>query len=205
MGKDKKFCIKENYISRDSYHHHDDRGQEDGYQDKVYETAYEICLKNSFRKVVDIGCGSGFKLIKYFKDCDFVGIEIEPTLSWLKENYPQHTWKSTTFSQEWEESCDVIICADVIEHLVNPDELVNFIKRSGFKYAVISTPERDAIQRYQRGYTWSGPPDNMAHVREWDFQEFREYMSQHFEVVDQFMSQNKAESAPLCQIVVVKG
>ena len=138
--EDKKFCIKENYISRDSYHHHDDRGQEDGYQDKVYETAHEICLKHNFKKVVDIGCGSGFKLIKYFKDYDFVGIEIEPTLSWLKEKYPQHTWKSTTFSQEWEESCDVIVCADVIEHLVDPDELVNFIKRSEGVYLERPTP-----------------------------------------------------------------
>ena len=200
----KKYCIKEDYISRDSYYHYDDTSETDEYQDKVYETAYKLFKKNNFNRVLDIGCGSGYKLIKYFKDYNFVGLEIEPTLSWLKKTYPNHNWRKGDFSHKIMGSYDIIICADVIEHLVDPDDLINYLKNIDFKYAIISTPERNAIRKYQKGYTWNGPPNNLAHIREWEFTEFNNYISLNFHVIEHFMSQNFAETSPLCQIIVVR-
>lgn len=64
---------------------------------------------------------------------------------------------------------DVIICADVIEHLVNPDPCLAFIRcHLGNKgVALISTPERDVL----RGRNCLDSPHPM-HVREWNLAEF---------------------------------
>lgn len=65
---------------------------------------------------------------------------------------------------------DTIICADVIEHLVNPDPCLAFIRRhlAGHGAAYISTPERDVL----RGRHCMDSPHPM-HVREWNSAEFR--------------------------------
>lgn len=198
----KRYCIKEDYIHRNSYTHYNDIGYEDQYQDEVYQTAFRVLQDNKLERVYDVGCGSAFKLRKYFSEYEFVGAEIEPTYSWLKQAYPTDRWVLSNFSHPVE--TDLFICSDVIEHLVDPDLLLDFFQNSQFKYLVLSTPERNAVQVYQRGYTWNGPPQNQSHVREWNFNEFKDYISSRFEVIEHFMSQNKAESSPLCQIMVIK-
>jgi len=64
---------------------------------------------------------------------------------------------------------DVIICADVVEHLVNPDPCLAFIRRhlSHEGIAFLSTPERDVL----RGRDCMKSPNPM-HVREWNQSEF---------------------------------
>ena len=44
-------------------------------------------------KVVDIGSGSGFKLVKYLsKEFETIGIETEPAISHLRKTYPDQVW-----------------------------------------------------------------------------------------------------------------
>ena len=38
------------------------------------------------------------------------------------------------------------------------------------------------LKKLRHGF-W-GPPINPAHLREWTFKEFRQYVSQHFDIVD---------------------
>jgi len=202
MKINKKYCIKESYIHRTEWHHHNDtEHHNDDHQNEVYKIALELSQKYNLKKILDIGCGSGYKLIKYFKEERPTGMEIEPTLSWLKNKYPEHDWVKSDFSSN-AENHELVICSDVIEHLEDPDELMNFINRIDFKVLVISTPERDAIQTYQKGYTWNGPPMNLSHHREWNFKEFRDYVSEFFEVKKQLITKNKAEKKALCQVVV---
>ncbi len=87
-----KYFIDKDYISRLGYTHYDDTDQTDGYQDEIYLIAKSICEHNEYTSVLDIGCGSGFKLNKYFEDYNTTGMEIEPTLSWLKNKYPNNVW-----------------------------------------------------------------------------------------------------------------
>jgi hypothetical protein len=83
---------------------------------------------------------------------------------------------------------DILICADVIEHLVDPDELLNWIQNLNFNYLVISTPDRDKLKLYQwpAEQSQSGPPVNEGHIREWNFEEFEAYISQFFEIKKHF-------------------
>ena len=75
---------------------------------------------------------------------------------------------------------DLVICADVIEHLVDPDELLGFIERCQPKVIVLSTPDRNKMRPDTRG----GPPSNFCHVREWAWDEFFYYIGDHFKILE---------------------
>jgi SAM-dependent methyltransferase len=186
------YCIMSDYIIRENPYHFDDRVCTDQAQDEVYEFAKKLLNEKQLNDVVDIGCGSGFKLIKYFSENNTVGIETEPCLSQLKEQYPSRNWINSGVPEEsfssFTKTTDMIICSDVIEHIKNPDELLNYINSFDYKYAIISTPDRRFLRKdlahiFGERYWW-GPPLNGCHVREWTFEEFEEYLKRHFSKVE---------------------
>lgn len=139
--------------------------------------------KNNFKSVVDIGCGSAYKLVTYLGEYETLGLELPVNVELLRNKYPDKAWMVSDFSLTPDIKTDVIICSDVIEHLVDPDELLDYIKKISYKYLILSTPDRDLVyESSEEGYY--GPPRNKAHVREWNFNEFAEYISRHFNVVD---------------------
>lgn len=181
-----KFHIKRGYKHRTKVEHFDDISNKDEYQREVYQKANTIFVENRLSSVLDIGCGSGFKLLKHFGKYDFIGVEVEPTLGSIQEKYGKQNFKS------WEEikgkKFDLVICSDVIEHVLDPSnfilEIVNNIK---FDYLVISTPERDLV----RGSFDYGPPRNPYHFREWNYQEFNKFIGNfvfiiNHEIVNEF-------------------
>jgi 2-polyprenyl-3-methyl-5-hydroxy-6-metoxy-1,4-benzoquinol methylase len=127
---------------------------------------------------VDVGTGGGYKLMKYFSDVRTLGLDLEPNVSWLKDKMPDREWAEVPLSES-APGFDLLICADVIEHLVDPDELLGFIERSKPKFAIVSTPNRDNLLECFA----AGPPRNTCHVREWSSAEFAEYLGQRFEIL----------------------
>jgi hypothetical protein len=78
-----------------------------------------------------------------------------------------------------------VICADVIEHLGDPDALIGYLTRrvSGGGRILISTPERNRL----RGSNCRICP-NPAHVREWSFAELASYLqSRGLQVHEHFL------------------
>lgn len=160
-----KYCLHDNYKDN-TYTFFDDSPYLDQYQDEVYK--YIRSLVPDKATVVDIGCGSGFKLMKYFKECKTIGHEVEPTLSFLKNKYPHRLWTQSDFSTPLLEDIDCMMSIDCIEHLTDPDQLLEFFRKSNTKLICISTPSR-----------WEnpqGPPSNGYHVREWNTGEFADYI-----------------------------
>jgi SAM-dependent methyltransferase len=177
----KTYGIRRSYRPRNRSVHYDDTGQEDEWQLEVYLHAQKMMRDNAFRSVIDIGCGSAYKLIRYLGEYETLGLEVSPTYEHLLEHYPDRRWMRSDFSLRGGLSADVVICADVIEHLVEPDELLAFIHRIESRYVVLSTPSRDLLYSFwNRGY-W-GPPRNVHHIREWSFSEFRDYISGSFDI-----------------------
>lgn len=178
----KRYEIKEGYIIRQKPNHYDDTTLKDEYQDEVYEFAKNLLDEKKFSRIVDVGCGSGFKLIKYFDNYDTIGIETEPCFSNLIKKYPNKKWIKSgepekNFSN-FSTKTDIIICADVIEHLLDPDLLISYINLFEYKYLIISTPDREKFYGEK-----NGPPLNHNHVREWTFEEFEKYLKLNFNYV----------------------
>ena len=178
----KTYNIKKGYIHRQEYVYFDDMHNTDGWQKEVYEEAQKIAIEESYKTVSDVGCGSAYKLIKYFEKYETYGYDVEPTLSKLKEKYPSHNWRISDFSTTPDHGTDLVICADVIEHVLDPDALIAYLKKFNAKKYIFSTPERLLVKNLVGEASQNGPPANKTHIREWDFEEFFEYMSTHFKI-----------------------
>lgn len=77
-----------------------------------------------------------------------------------------------------------VICSDVIEHLVNPSNLLNQIHNlmDHAEFCILTTPERDLV----RGESDLGPPENIHHIREWNMKEL-ENLLQNFQLKTAFV------------------
>jgi len=201
-----KYCLPYNYIIRPDNDADNELYSTDEYQKEVYQYANKIMKERNFKTVVDIGCGSGYKLITYLGEFDTIGIETEPCYSYMKNKYPQRKWfnsgdpnKSFVVNENIPNKIDIIISVDVIEHILEPELLLDFCKQFDSQYYIISTPCRQVLSTHSRfanaGYHAhsNGPPKNVHHVREWTFDEFKRYLSKHFNVLESFLGTNQVE------------
>jgi len=181
----KTYDIYDGYQHRDHIAYFDDTGHGDEHQLEVYKIARHLADKFSCKNIIDIGCGSGFKLLQFFGHLDTIGVDLPPTISVLEERYSERKWLVSDFAEKPMDEVDLIICSDVIEHVLNPNDLLDYINKIDYKYVVISTPDRDLLRDTRPTYDRheEGPPENPCHVREWNMPEFNKYISRHFDIV----------------------
>lgn len=150
------------------------------YQLDVYQFAASVMEKSQAHSIVDIGCGLGSKLKQHIQspDVHIFGVDCEASIKYCQKEYDFGEWIIDDIENPQynpSKRVDSIICSDVVEHLVNPDLLFDYFLRWSHKdtQIIISTPERDL----RRGPDDMGPPQNTAHVREWNSEEFSRYLS----------------------------
>lgn len=183
-GSPENYFVRDGYQSREKATYFNDTGNQEASQAEVYQFAREICERESLRNVVDIGCGSGFKLVKYLGHLHTVGIDVAETCKFLRGKYPKRDWKEFNAALKFDFPVDMVIASDVVEHLERPNELMELINKFHPRWIVLSTPDRNLL-RYG---THNGPPVNPAHIREWSFAEFQAYVKHYFQVSEHFIS-----------------
>jgi SAM-dependent methyltransferase len=159
-------------------------------QDPVYKFASRKARRMRDPMVVDIGCGTGHKLVNRIGSVTtrFVGVDQESAISIARRVFPAHNWISgdlaldETWCQIADLRADMLICADVIEHVPDPRHLLRRLREatSPGSVVVLSTPDRDRM-----GYPDAlGPPANPRHIREWSMEGFRLLVeAEQFEIV----------------------
>ncbi len=178
----KTWEIHEDYVHRRTTvnNYVDSDKASDRYQVKVYEYAKEIYREGD---VIDVGCGTAKKLVKHFDADVTTGLDIDPVLSTIREKYPDRNWLESDFNNPPTDAYSLLISADCIEHILDPDDMLDFFDKIDFEVAVVSTPDRDTLRGGK-----NGPPKNKSHYREWSFAEFRRYIEKRFEVLEHFQS-----------------
>jgi len=183
-----KYCLPADYHDRTANDYNDDfrynetskttNPKNDEWQLQVYQYARSVVDQLGFQTVADVGCGSGYKLVKFFGDKATTGYDLEPTLTRLKARYPEKTWKLSDFGTV-PTSADLVISADAVEHIPDVDAFTSYLLAFKAKYYVVSTPDRSM------GLVSTGPPKNVCHVREWNHDEFAQYLEKRgFHVLD---------------------
>ena len=175
--KQKTYCMKNGYKCRPDPDFCNAFVIDERFQWGVYENARKLADEHNYHSILDIGCGSGYKLCYFFPDKFTVGIDLPTTVSKLRQTYPNRFWFTAGFNAA-PLSCDLVICADVIEHIPEPDSFLQFLKEISCKHIILSTPERELLNEN----TSNGPPKNPCHVREWSHFEFHNYISQWFAI-----------------------
>lgn len=174
-----EYCIKAGYHHRTANRFYDDTHNTDKWQREIYEFAAAEAARLNAQRVIDIGCGSGFKLVKYFPDLATIGYDLEKTVAYLKRRYPDRDWRIGDFDKPITVPAEIVICSDVIEHIPDPDFLMRYLGAMTFQKLIISTPERKLLYG---GAEHDGPPTNRSHCREWAFDELARYVGQFFAV-----------------------
>ncbi len=182
----KEYCTQQ----KDKFQPFSDIELEDEFQNPVYYAAKRAFINQQLDTVLDIGCGSAFKLIKHFGACSTIGLDVLDTVAWLKRRYPERIWGTLELLPEIL-GCDLVLCSDVIEHVWNPDIILNILNAIEFKLCVISTPDRDRVH----GTDHNGPPVNVSHVREWNYTEFRKYISRYFDIKEHYYPAERYSNA----------
>jgi 2-polyprenyl-3-methyl-5-hydroxy-6-metoxy-1,4-benzoquinol methylase len=169
------FSIKKGYKHRKKYSYYNDSANTDSWQNEVYQLAKDFADDNNLKKIIDVGCGSAYKLLHHFgENFEITGLDVDETIDKLNLAHPNHKWLNGLVTDYSKLDGDLVICSDVIEHVLNPTELINNIKQiTNAKYLCISTPDRLILN----GSTDFGPPKNKTHIREWTGKEFKMYLT----------------------------
>lgn len=144
------------------------------YQYHVYAWAASLITHRGLRSVLDVGCGPGVKLASLISPVcnDIEGIDQATGVAAARRAGAPGRYTvvdlETCGMPAWR-TFDLIICADVIEHLMDPDPALRLIRRFSHAgtLAVVSTPDRARL--HGRECMASTKPD---HVREWSAPEF---------------------------------
>ena len=206
------FCIKKGYRHRlKPKYFLDNVGKKSGtiWQPEVYEVSGKLAKMFNCKNVIDLGCGSAEKLVKLYPDFNIVGIDFGKNIQRCKVQYGFGNWIEgdldsphlINISKEILKD-SIIICSDVIEHLVNPSYLLNNLKilMDYCSICIISTPERDLA----RGKKHNGPPMNLHHIREWNLLEFYELLKLHnFKINDIGLTASNNKNHEKKTIIVV--
>lgn len=162
-----------NYTRNEHPSYFDDMSLKDEWQNDVYRLAHDLAERQGLVSVLDYGCGSGFKLRKYFGEGDGVcGLDMPPTVAKLHQRYPNGVWVTEPPTDNiW----DLLICSDMIEHTPTPQVDLEIMQELNPKWLVLSTPAR---QRND-----FGPPGNPHHAQEWTPEEFEQLISDYFDII----------------------
>ncbi|WP_339742009.1 class I SAM-dependent methyltransferase [uncultured Rubinisphaera sp.] len=194
---DDNFCIKQGYIiNSDACTYEEDDSHEywtaqrqslaSEYQYDVYVECAKWLLNHPSKSILEIGCGPAVKtaefLVPFSKQIVLID---QPSIREIAtKNVPESEFYSVNLESPdftSEIKFDLIMCADVIEHLHNPDPCLELIYEHLSDQGVVflSTPERDV--RYYPGCNSSQHP---AHIREWNQPEFSTYIeSRRFDIL----------------------
>jgi SAM-dependent methyltransferase len=178
------YFIRSDYQARTTpAYFSDDAEQRVGliWQPDVYAVAAGLAERYAAQRLVDIGCGDGQKLVQLHSRFDVCGIDFGANIEACRRRYSSGTWIEHDLDAESPlpipdsgHARAVLICSDVIEHVVRPDRLLLNLRKAleSACALVVSTPERDL----SRGPADLGPPANPAHVREWTLEEFSAFL-----------------------------
>lgn len=171
----------------------------ESYQYDVYRMAYEyINCENRLSMLLDVGCGPARKH-KFFSThsrTPHITLVDQATVRGLAlEALPNGEFHEADLEDPkviLPVDFDVVICADVIEHLLNPTPCIDFLKTcvKPDGLIIISTPDRDRLYGKRRL-----TPGHPCHVREWNTAELSSYLkSCGLEVVRQEIVHQKRTS-----------
>lgn len=151
------------------------------YQWPVYQYAARLIRRHAFGSLCDVGCGVGIKLGRLhrkFPRLRIIGMDQHDPITYCRDHFPFGEWHELDLNHPPSGLVPIssfVICADVIEHVEDPDVLINILRKltSPGGLVLISTPDRERMSPDNR----KGPPGSPFHVREWSKEEFGSYLT----------------------------
>lgn len=171
--------------------------------DNFYKVLLGEIKKLNPESILDAGCGEGFTLNKlkqakigrHLEGMEFVdaaialGKKIHPAIPIRKANIYKMPYKDNSF--------DLVICTEVLEHLDDPEKALVELKRVTSKYLVLTVPDEPlfTIQRFLRGKNIFKLGAHPEHIQHWSAGSFKKFVKSYVKIID--------DKTPLPWIMIV--
>lgn len=163
---------------------------------KGFESALnDFVSKANPQSIHEIGCGEGYWVLRWneqglsARGCDFskqvieiarenaIGRDLPPTL------FETHSIYDLDTKQD---SADLVVCCEVLEHLENPEAGLQALKRVVCGHLIVSVPREPLwcslnLARGKYIDCWGNTP---GHIQHWSKSGFIQLVSKYFEVVE---------------------
>lgn len=142
------------------------------------------------QSILDVGCGEGFtlerlrkaKIGKHLEGVDYLDLAIKlgkkehPKLILKKGSIYDLKYKDNSF--------DLVICSEVMEHIDDPAKGLQELARVTKKYAVLSVPNEPLFMlgNFLRGKNLTRFGNDIEHINHWTFWMFKSFVSKEFEI-----------------------
>jgi SAM-dependent methyltransferase len=170
------------------------------WQYHVYQWAAALIRAHHLRSVLDVGCGPCVKLVRLIQPVcpDILGLDQPSALAAARAQGATFALREADLERpriDLARTFDLILCADVIEHLADPDSALALIRCAAHAdtLVVISTPER--ARERGRACMASTKPE---HVREWTREEFERFLRSRglTPIMHRLLPKDDADRAP---------
>lgn len=140
--------------------------------------------------ILDVGAGEGFILEMFRKNHigkKLEGIEyMDEALAFAKKLHPHvKIKKGNIYELPYKDnSFDIIICTEVLEHLEEPAKALEELKRVTKHYVILSVPNEPlfTIQRFFRGKNMLKLGDHPEHIQHWTSGSFEKFVREHMKI-----------------------
>jgi len=138
-------------------------------------------------KILDVGCGEGVTLDKIYRKGigrHLEGIDFFKTAIDIgKKHFPHITLKQAdVYKLPYKDnSFDVVLCNEVLEHLERPHDAIDEMKRVSSKYLLLSVPNEPFFMgaNFLRGRHVSRLGNHPEHIQHWTFYSFQKFVENH--------------------------
>ena len=152
-----------------------------------YSSLISIIKDLSPNTILDAGCGEGFTMNKLSKNGigkEIEGIEyMKEAISLGKKLYSDLANKQgSVYELPYKDnSFDLVICTEVLEHLEEPAKALKEILRVSKKYLIISVPNEPLfmVSNFLRGKNLSRLGNDMGHINHWNPFSLKEFLTQN--------------------------
>ncbi len=153
----------------------------------------ELVEKANSSSIHEVGCGEGYWVLRWFEDgLQVRGSDFSSTVIELAEknaatrNFPLGLFKQKSIYdlEAGEDSADLIVCCEVLEHLEQPGEALRVLQTITNEYVIFSVP-REPVWRLlnmSRGKYWSDFGNTPGHLQHWSQKAFLKLISQYFDI-----------------------
>lgn len=143
--------------------------------ENFYTTLLESLQGIKLKSILDAGCGEGFTLAKLQQNKiaqHLEGIDISRDAIRLgKSMYPSISFKlGSIYKLPYKDnSFDLVLCCEVLEHLEDPHKALQELIRVSKKYCLLTVPNEPLfmISNFLRGKNWSRWGNDIEHINHW--------------------------------------
>ena len=152
-----------------------------------YSTLISLVRPLLPKTVLDAGCGEGFTLnklmsnqigqiiegVEYTKEAITLGKKLFPKAKIEQGSIYSLPYKNNSF--------DLVLCNEVLEHLENPQKALLEITRVSKKYIILSVPNEPffRLANFLRGKNILRFGNDHGHINHWNFISFKKYLREN--------------------------